>query len=204
MPGMTRVPVGAGPANDLPMRICVTGGAGFIGSHLVDRFINDGHDVVALDDACELLWRTRVWDQPLRGHAHALAVDERGAVVAFDARDGGTLLAAVDHEGAVRVRARRMERNTRDPQVFLQTDARGRRVGIQVVAVRTLETGDQLEAWRLGPDGLLGETRALTTSPDVQSRVSAADPWGGGLVGFTRAEGARGSVVAGLFARVCP
>lgn len=32
------------------MRICVTGGAGFIGSHLVDRFITDGHDVVALDD----------------------------------------------------------------------------------------------------------------------------------------------------------
>jgi len=32
------------------MRILVTGGAGFIGSHLVDRFIADGHDVVALDD----------------------------------------------------------------------------------------------------------------------------------------------------------
>lgn len=32
------------------MRILVTGGAGFIGSQLVDRFITDGHDVVALDD----------------------------------------------------------------------------------------------------------------------------------------------------------
>ena len=32
------------------MRILVTGGAGFIGSHLVDRFVQDGHDVVALDD----------------------------------------------------------------------------------------------------------------------------------------------------------
>ena len=61
-----------------------------------------------------------------------------------------------------------------------------------------------VEAWRLGPYGLLRETRALTTSPDVQIRVSAADPWGGGLVAFTRAEGARGSVVAALFARVCP
>jgi nucleoside-diphosphate-sugar epimerase len=31
-------------------RVMVTGGAGFIGSHLVDRLLGDGHDVVALDD----------------------------------------------------------------------------------------------------------------------------------------------------------
>lgn len=32
------------------MRILVTGGAGFIGSHLCDRLIKDGHSVIALDD----------------------------------------------------------------------------------------------------------------------------------------------------------
>lgn len=32
------------------MRALVTGGAGFIGSHLVDRLIADGHDVVILDN----------------------------------------------------------------------------------------------------------------------------------------------------------
>jgi UDP-glucose 4-epimerase len=32
------------------MRTTVTGGAGFIGSHLVARLVRDGHDVVVLDD----------------------------------------------------------------------------------------------------------------------------------------------------------
>jgi UDP-glucose 4-epimerase len=32
------------------MRILVTGGAGFIGSHIVDAYINDGHEVAVVDD----------------------------------------------------------------------------------------------------------------------------------------------------------
>jgi UDP-glucose 4-epimerase len=32
------------------MRILVTGGAGFIGSHIVDTYINAGHDVTVVDD----------------------------------------------------------------------------------------------------------------------------------------------------------
>ena len=32
------------------MKALVTGGAEFIGSHIVDRLLSDGHEVVVLDD----------------------------------------------------------------------------------------------------------------------------------------------------------
>ena len=32
------------------MKVCVTGGAGYIGSHLVSRLVELGHEIVVIDD----------------------------------------------------------------------------------------------------------------------------------------------------------
>ena len=45
------------------MKIVVTGGAGFIGSHIVDEYINAGHDVIIIDD----------FSSGFRGNVHPLA-----------------------------------------------------------------------------------------------------------------------------------
>jgi UDP-glucose 4-epimerase len=55
------------------MRVLVTGGAGFIGSHAVDRCLQDGHEVVVLDNL-----RSGSRDQ----------VDGRAEFIKLDLRDG--------------------------------------------------------------------------------------------------------------------
>jgi UDP-glucose 4-epimerase len=59
------------------MRIVVTGGAGFIGSHIVDAFIAEGHDVVTLDN----LWS--------HGGGRRENVNPRASFVHMDIRDEG-------------------------------------------------------------------------------------------------------------------
>jgi len=69
------------------MRVLVTGGAGFLGSHLCDRLVADGHDVIALDDYSSGLERnlTQLMDQPRfrvidADVRHPIALDELDAI----------------------------------------------------------------------------------------------------------------------------
>ena len=55
---MARTPARPGPERPAPgdrtrrppRRVVVTGGAGFLGSHLCDRLLGEGHEVVCLDN----------------------------------------------------------------------------------------------------------------------------------------------------------
>jgi UDP-glucose 4-epimerase len=60
------------------MKALVTGGAGFIGSHIVDRLLQDGHEVIVLDNFST-------------GHRQNLADNEKLEIVEGDIRDFSTV-----------------------------------------------------------------------------------------------------------------
>jgi dTDP-L-rhamnose 4-epimerase len=67
------------------MHVLVTGGAGFIGSHVVDELLGLGHDVRILDNLHPL-----AWSRPPEG------LDPRAELVEGDVRDAETVERALD------------------------------------------------------------------------------------------------------------
>lgn len=77
------------------MRITVTGGAGFIGSHLVDRLLEAGHHVVVLDDFSTGRRANLPGDHPRLRVIEGDAADPRAAAAATDGSKAVFQLAAV-------------------------------------------------------------------------------------------------------------
>ena len=66
------------------MHVLVTGGAGFIGSHIVDELLSLGHDVTVLDNIHPLAWSSRP------------KVDARTRFLEGDVRDAASVRSAIE------------------------------------------------------------------------------------------------------------
>lgn len=167
-----------------------------------------GVSVVFLDEDCVALRGARVSEAEMSSRPASVAVDGDGAVVAWTDGESRAWIAGVDHGGAVRVRASALEAGTEHAAVILAPDARGRRAELRVIAVRSNEVQSRLQLYRFDPRGTLRDIGGVTTAPSVLPVVTAPDPWGGALVGWSRLEGAPGGLGARptlpFFSRVCP
>ena len=78
------------------MRILVTGGAGFIGGHLAERFVRDGHDVTVLDNL-DPFYDTRIKDHTVEiCRDRAEAGDASYRLVEGDVRDAELVADLID------------------------------------------------------------------------------------------------------------
>lgn len=123
------------------MRILVTGGSGFIGSHVVDALIARGHDVVNLDAltyAADPANNAVVTGHPRYRFVHGNICDRRLVEELVDAVDVIVNFAAETH----------VDRSLHDPVPFIRTDVEGvavllevarRRPGVHVVHMSTDE-----------------------------------------------------------------
>jgi UDP-glucose 4-epimerase len=93
-------------AYDTPVRAVVTGGAGFIGSHLVDALVARGDDVTVVDDFSSGKREFVNGDAVLVEHDIRRGIDAAGASVVFHLAaqaDVQTSVRRPDHDAAVNV-----------------------------------------------------------------------------------------------------
>src|SRR5215217_6490135 len=104
------------------MRVLVTGGAGFIGSHLVEKLLVAGHDVVVLDDFNDF------YDPQIK-HANTAAFAKDVAIYHVDLRDSVGVRRVFDGEkvdAIVHLAARAGVRpSIQQPRLYYDTNVAG-------------------------------------------------------------------------------
>ena len=104
------------------MKILVTGGAGFIGSNLVERLLAEGHAVAVLDDFNEFY-------DPAIKRANVAAFAKHVPIYEVDIRDGaavGRIVGEQRPETIVHLAARAGVRpSIKDPQLYIDTNITG-------------------------------------------------------------------------------
>ena len=104
------------------MRILVTGGAGFIGSHLVEKLLADGHDVAILDDFNDF------YDPQIK-QENIAAVTKDAAVHRVDLRENEAVRSLFHREkfdAIAHLAARAGVRpSIQDPQLYYDTNVDG-------------------------------------------------------------------------------
>ena len=148
------------PAYALPERVLVTGGAGFIGSHLTDRLLSEGARVVVLDDL----------STGRRQNLAAWPDDPRLTLVEGSVLDPATVDELVESCGLVfhLAAAVGVHYVVKDPVNAVLTNVRGtenvlasaHRLGVRVLLASTSEIYGRSEAipFREDTDRLLGPT----------------------------------------------
>src|SRR5580700_10873659 len=104
------------------MKVLITGGAGFIGSHLVESLLSDGHNVAILDDFNDF------YDPKIK-RANISEVAKEITVHDVDLRDGGKVAKLFQKEkfGAIFHLAARagVRPSIQQPQLYCDTNVAG-------------------------------------------------------------------------------